>query len=196
MTALQPYFRTWRDFLRGEATELVNENHLFPYRRNQHRLQGLSQRSGGLEHCRRCQAKRHAVRGGGAGVRGHRQPLHSGETAAAEGLRRLESGAAPAVRRVPLSGTSPRRRGTGSAGRVGAAERAGGTTQLHGSWKPLWCCPVLCRLPFGKGRSWGMPRSIRGYTLLYETDVAAADAVPVRDFWDALYQITVKMLKM
>ena len=25
-TALQPYFRTWRDFLRGEATELVNEN--------------------------------------------------------------------------------------------------------------------------------------------------------------------------
>jgi len=26
--------------------------------------------------------------------------------------------------------------------------------------------------------------------------VAAADAVPVRDFWDALYQITVKMLKM
>ena len=50
--------------------------------------------------------------------------------------------------------------------------------------------------PVRKGQKLGHAAFYQGDTLLYETDVAAADAVPVRDFWDALYQITVKMLKM
>ena len=56
--------------------------------------------------------------------------------------------------------------------------------------------PRFVQAPVRKGQKLGHAAFYQGDTLLYETEVAAADAVPVRDFWDALYQITVKMLKM
>ena len=56
--------------------------------------------------------------------------------------------------------------------------------------------PRFVQAPVQKGQKLGHAAFYQGDTLLYETDVAAADAVPVRDFWDALYQITVKMLKI
>ena len=47
-----------------------------------------------------------------------------------------------------------------------------------------------------KGQKLGSAAFYQGDTLLYETDVVAADAVRERNFWDALEQITVKMLKL
>ena len=131
----------------------------FPYRRNQHRLQGLSQRSGGWSIA--AGARRN-------GMQCVAVVLGCGDTdsrftLAKQLLRKASpagSGAAPAVRRVPLSGTSPRRRGTGSAGRGRALKLVvpRSCTELE----TVMVLPRFVQAPVRKGRSWGMPRSIRG----------------------------------
>ena len=65
-----------------------------------------------------------------------------------------------------------------------------------GELETVMVLPGYLRAPVRKGQKLGSAAFYQGDTLLYETDVVAADAVRKRNFWDALEQITVKMLKL
>lgn len=194
-TALQPYFRTWRDFLRGEATELVNENTFsrtdetsIGFKACHSEAEGWSIAAGARRNGMQCVAvvlgcgdtdsrftlAKQLLRKGFAGWKVV-QPQLSGEFLYPVQVR-------GGVERAVLAESGP----------------------LKGLVVPRSCTeletvmvlPRFVQAPVRKGQKLGHAAFYQGDTLLYETDVAAADAVPVRDFWDALYQITVKMLKM
>ena len=194
-TALQPYFRTWRDFLRGEATELVNENTFsrtdetsIGFKACHSEAEGWSIAAGARRNGMQCVAvvlgcgdtdsrftlAKQLLRKGFAGWKVV-QPQLSGEFLYPVQVR-------GGVERAVLAESGP----------------------LKGLVVPRSCTeletvmvlPRFVQAPVRKGQKLGHAAFYQGNTLLYETDVAAADAVPVRDFWDALYQITVKMLKM
>lgn len=193
--ALQPYFRTWRDFLRGEATELVNENTFsrtdetsIGFKACHSEAEGWSIAAGARRNGMQCVAvvlgcgdtdsrftlAKQLLRKGFAGWKVV-QPQLSGEFLYPVQVR-------GGVERAVLAESGP----------------------LKGLVVPRSCTeletvmvlPRFVQAPVRKGQKLGHAAFYQGDTLLYETDVAAADAVPVRDFWDALYQITVKMLKM
>ena len=192
---LQPYFRTWRDFLRGEATELVNENTFsrtdetsIGFKACHSEAEGWSIAAGARRNGMQCVAvvlgcgdtdsrftlAKRLLRKGFAGWKVV-QPQLSGEFLYPVQVR-------GGVERAVLAESGP----------------------LKGLVVPRSCTeletvmvlPRFVQAPVRKGQKLGHAAFYQGDTLLYETDVAAADAVPVRDFWDALYQITVKMLKM
>lgn len=194
-TALQPYFRTWRDFLRGEATELVNENTFsrtdetsIGFKACHSEAEGWSIAAGARRNGMQCVAvvlgcgdtdsrftlAKQLLRKGFAGWKVV-QPQLSGEFLYPVQVR-------GGVERAVLAESGP----------------------LKGLVVPRSCTeletvmvlPRFVQAPVRKGQKLGHAAFYQGDTLLYETEVAAADAVPVRDFWDALYQITVKMLKM
>ena len=194
-TALQPYFRTWRDFLRGEATELVNENTFsrtdetsIGFKACHSEAEGWSIAAGARRNGMQCVAvvlgcgdtdsrftlAKQLLRKGFAGWKVV-QPQLSGEFLYPVQVR-------GGVERAVLAESGP----------------------LKGLVVPRSCTeletvmvlPRFVQAPVRKGQKLGHAAFYQGDTLLYETHVAAADAVPVRDFWDALYQITVKMLKM
>ena len=127
---LREYFRTWRDFLRGDATELVNENTFartdetsIGFKACHSESEGWSIAAGAERNGMQCVAV--------ALVRRHGQPLCPGETAAAERVRRVEGGTARIFRGISLSRPDPWRRGTCRAGRTGTAQGTGHPTELR-----------------------------------------------------------------
>ena len=192
---LREYFRTWRDFLRGDATELVNENTFartdetsIGFKACHSESEGWSIAAGAERNGMQCVAvalgcgdtdsrfalAKQLLRKGFAGWKVV-QPGFSGEFLYPVQIR---GGVERAVLAEP--------------GRLKALV----IPRSCGELETVMVLPGYFRAPVRKGQKLGSAAFYQGDTLLYETDVVAADAVRERNFWDALEQITVKMLKL
>lgn len=192
---LREYFRTWRDFLRGDATELVNENTFartdetsIGFKACHSESEGWSIAAGAERNGMQCVAvalgcgdtdsrfalAKQLLRKGFAGWKVV-QPGFSGEFLYPVQIR---GGVERAVLAEP--------------GRLKALV----IPRSCGELETVMVLPGYLRAPVRKGQKLGSAAFYQGDTLLYETDVVAADAVRERNFCDALEQITVKMLKL
>lgn len=191
-TALTPYFQTWRDFLRGEATELVNENMLtrtddtnIGWKACHTETDGWNIAAGATRNGMTCivvvlgcqtdedrfDLAKSLLRRGFSGWKVI-QPGFSAEFLYPVEVR---SGVDRAVLIEP--------------------------GELHGLVVPKSCTeletvlvlPNYIEAPVEQGQVLGTAAFYQGETLLYETTVVAAQAVKKRNFWDALQKIFVKM---
>ena len=192
---LREYFRTWRDFLRGDATELVNEN---TFARTDETSIGF----------KACHSEKEGFRIAAGAERSQMQCVavvlgcsdtDSRFTLAKQLLRKGFSGwkvVQPGFSGEFLYPVQVR----------GGVERAvlAESGKLKGLAIPRSCgeletvmvLPQYVQAPVRKGQKLGQAAFYQGDTLLYETEVEAADAVRARGYWDTLREITVKMLKL
>lgn len=194
-SVLTPYFQTWRDFIRGEATELVNENTLartdetsIGFKACHSTEQGYNlavgaQRSGmqciavvlGCENTDdRFTLAKTLLRKGFAGWKVE-QPGFSGEFLYPVQVRH---GVDRAVLAEP-----------------GILQPLVIPKQSRGL-ETVLVLPRYVTAPVEKGQCIGTAAFYEGDTLLYETQVVAAQSVRAQNFFDALQKITVKMLKL
>ena len=193
--SLTPYFCTWRDFLRGEATELVNENTFartddtgIGWKACHTETDGWSIAAGAERNHMRCIAvvlgcrtdddrfalAKQLLRRGFAGWK----VVQPGFSAEFLYPIRVRGGVEQAVLAAP--------------------------GELQGLVIPRTCAepetvmvvPNYVQAPVRRGQKLGSAAFYQGDTLLYETAVVAADSVRMRNFGDALRKITVKMLKL
>lgn len=192
---LREYFRTWRDFLRGDATELVNENTFartdetsIGFKACHSEKEGFSIAAGAERSQMQCVAvvlgcgdtdsrfalAKQLLRKGFSGWKVV-QPGFSGEFLYPVQVR---GGVERAVLAEPgkLKGLA--------------------IPRSCGELETVMVLPRYVQAPVRKGQNLGQAAFYQGDTLLYETDVAAAAAVDVRNYWDTLREITVKMLKL
>lgn len=192
---LREYFRTWRDFLRGDATELVNENTFartdetsIGFKACHSEKEGFSIAAGAERSQMQCVAvvlgcgdtdsrfalAKQLLRKGFSGWKVV-QPGFSGEFLYPVQVR---GGVERAVLAEPgkLKGLA--------------------IPRSCGELETVMVLPRYVQAPVRKGQNLGQAAFYQGDTMLYETDVAAAAAVDVRNYWDTLREITVKMLKL
>lgn len=192
---LTPYFQTWRDFLRGDATELVNENV----------LARTDDTSIGFKACH--------TETDGWSIAAGAERQHMKCIAVVLGCQTDDD-------RFALSKSLLRRGFAGwkvvqpgfSAEFLYPVKVRGGVDQavlvepgeLQGLVVPKSCSeletvlvlPRYIEAPVRKGQKLGDAAFYQGDTLLFETTVIAAESVRVRNFFDALQKIAVKMLKL
>lgn len=192
---LREYFRTWRDFLRGDATELVNENTFartdetsIGFKACHSEKEGFSIAAGAERSQMQCVA---VVLGCG--------DTDSRFTLAKQLLRKGFSGwkvVQPGFSGEFLYPVQVR----GGVERAVLAEpgklKGLAIPRSCGELETVMVLPRYVQAPVRKGQKLGQAAFYQGDTLLYETDVAAAAAVDVRNYWDTLLEITVKMLKL
>lgn len=192
---LKPYLCTWRDFLRGEATELVNENTLtrtdetcIGFKACHTEADGWSIAAGAERNHMQCIAvvlgcqedndrfalAKQLLRKGFSGWK-VLQPGFSGEFLYPISVRR-------GVDRAVLAEPGKLR---------GLAVPKG-----CGELETVLVLPRFIQAPVRKGQQLGSAAFYQDGTLLYETTVVAADAVRKRNYGDALLEIAVKLLKM
>lgn len=193
LDCLAPYFQTWRDFLRGEATELVNENTMIRtyddsigFKASHTEASGWCLAVGATRNDMTCIA---VVLGGEETQR------------FADGKQLLKTGFSQ-YRVVQPSFSDEFLKPIPVKGGISAA--VGFTTEdLHGLVVPksqpdlttVLLLPDYIEAPVKKGRRIGSVAFYRGDTLLYETPLVTVSAVREMTFLDALLKITVKMLK-
>ena len=192
---LREYFRIWRDFLRGDATELVNENTFartdetsIGFKACHSEKEGFSIAAGAERSQMQCVA---VVLGCG--------DTDSRFTLAKQLLRKGFSGwkvVQPGFSGEFLYPVQVR----GGVERAVLAEpgklKGLAIPRSCGELETVMVLPRYVQAPVRKGQKLGQAAFYQGDTLLYETDVAAAAAVDVRNYWDTLREITVKMLKL
>lgn len=192
---LTPYFQTWRDFLRGEATELVNENTFartdetsIGFKACHSSENGWSIAAGAQRQHMQCVAivlgcetdedrfalAKSLLRKGFAGWKVV-QPGFSGEFLYPV---HVKSGVENAVLAEP--------------GKMRLLVVPRQSDELE----TVLVLPRYVDAPVKKGQKLGTAAFYEGDTLLYEMEVVAADDVRKQNYWDALQKITVKMLKL
>ncbi len=192
---LREYFRTWRDFLRGDATELVNEN---TFARTDETSIGF----------KACHSEKEGFRIAAGAERSQMQCVavvlgcsdtDSRFTLAKQLLRKGFSGwkvVQPGFSGEFLYPVQVR----GGVERAVLAEpgklKGLAIPRSCGELETVMVLPQYVQAPVRKGQKLGQAAFYQGDTLLYETEVEAADAVRVRGYWDTLREITVKMLKL
>lgn len=192
-TCLTSFFQTWRDFLRGEATELVNENTLSRTYEGHIGFKACHTEQSGW-----CLAEG-ATRNGMTCI----AVILNGEEDQrfADGKQLLKTGFSqyrvmqPAfsdefLKPIPVRGGV-------------AASVCFTAGSLHGVVVPksqpdltaVLQLPAYVEAPVQKGRKIGSVAFYNGDTLLYETALVTAEPVEAMTFSRALTKITVKMLK-
>lgn len=192
---LTPYFQTWRDFLRGEATELVNENV----------LTRTDDTSIGFKACH--------TETDGWSIAAGAERQHMKCIAVVLGCQTDDDRFALAklLLRRGFAGWKVVQPGF-SAEFLYPVKVRGGVDravlvepgELQGLVVPRSCSeletvlvlPRYVEAPVRRGQKLGDAAFYQGDTLLFETTVVAAESVRARNFWDALQKITVKMLKL
>ena len=190
---LQPYFQTWRDFLRGEATELVNEN-TFSRTYEGH----IGFKASHTEQSGWCLAE-------GA--------TRNGMTCIAVVLNGTEDQRFADVKQLLKAGFSQYRvmqplfsdeflKPLTVKGGVSTAVRFT-ADDVHGVVVPkaepdltaVLQLPSYIEAPVQKGRKIGSVAFYNGDTMLYETALVTTEPVEAMTFSRAFAKITVKMLK-
>lgn len=192
---LTEYFTTWRDFLRGEATELVNENV----------LARTDDTNIGWKACHT------ETDGWNLAVGAERK--HMKCIAVVMGCQSDDDrfALAKSLLKRGFAGWKVVQPGF-SAEFLYPIEVRGGLDRavlvepgdLHGLVVPKSCSeletvlvlPQYIEAPVQKGQKLGTAAFYQGDTMLFETTVVAAEPVRSRNFWDALQKITIKMLKL
>lgn len=192
---LTPYFQTWRDFLRGEATELVNENWLartddtsIGFKACHTETDGWSIAAGAKRQNMKCISivmgcqtdddrfvlAKSLLKRGFAGW----QVVQPGFSSEFLYPLKVRGGVEQAVLLEP--------------GELKGLVVPKSCSELE----TVFVLPQYIEAPVKKGQHLGSAAFYNGDTLLYETAVVASDAVRERNIWDALEKIFVKMLKI